>query len=155
MIDLSKARFMRVLEVRLLPGHEGDFAESFRILSAAYERINSDTPWVVYQVNVGMPLPTFLVFVPMSALRQNDDLLARRRTLQEAEGEDGEQRMQQIARDAYASTESNLYGVSPEMSHVSKEFAAGDPEFWSLKPAISKAGAQPAKQKNQDAKPNE
>jgi hypothetical protein len=38
--------------------------------------------------------------------------------------------MQQIAREAYASTESNLYSIKPEKSHVSKEFAAGDPEFW-------------------------
>jgi hypothetical protein len=37
-IDLSKARFMRVLEVRLRPGHENDFAEAFEKLSAAYEK---------------------------------------------------------------------------------------------------------------------
>ena len=133
-IDLSKARFMRVLEVRLRPGHESDFAEAFQKLSAAYEKTESNIPWVVYQVNVGMPSPAFLVFVPMKALGQNDDLLARRESLHEAEGEAAE-RMQQIAREAYASTESNLYVVSPETSHVSKEFAAGDPQFWSPKPA--------------------
>src|SRR5205807_124187 len=69
-IDLSKARFLRVLDVRLHPGHEGEVAE----------------------------------------------------------------RMQQIAREAYAQTESNLYAISPEKSHVSKEFAAGDPEFWTPRP---------------------
>jgi hypothetical protein len=40
---------------------------------------------------------------------------------------------QQIAREAYASTESNLYVISPEMSHVGKEFAAADPAFWTPK----------------------
>jgi hypothetical protein len=134
-IDLSKARVMRILEVHLSPGHENDFAEAFKMLGAAYERINSDTPWVVYQVNVGEPSPTFLVFVPMTGLRQNDDLIARRIDLLHVEGAERAERMQQIAREAYASTESNLYVVSPEMSHVSKPFAAGDPEFW--KGAIS------------------
>jgi hypothetical protein len=128
-IDLSKARTMRVLEMRLHPGRENEFAEAFQKLSAAYEKIESDLPWVVYQVNLGMPSPTFLAFVPMRALRQNDDLLKIRETLHAAEGEAAE-RMQQIAREAYASTESNLYSVRPEKSHVSKEFAAGDPEFW-------------------------
>src|SRR5260370_38812740 len=90
--------------------------------------MNSDTPWVVYQVNVGMPSPFFLVFVPMAALRQNDDLLARRKTLQEAEGEEGSQRLQQIAREAYASTESNIYVVSPKRSHQPKQLAAKRPE---------------------------
>ena len=134
-IDLSKMRFVRVLEVRLRPGHENDFVEAFKLLSAAYEKINADLPWMVYQANVGMPTPAFLVFVPMRALKENDGLLARAPKLRESEGEAGADRMQQIARDAYASTESNLYAVSPEMSHVSKEIVDGDPDFWSPKPA--------------------
>jgi hypothetical protein len=133
-IDFSKARFMRVLEVRLNPGRESDFVEAFRILSHAYETIKADAPWVVYQVNAGMPAPTFIVFLPMRTLKQNDDLLNWRRSLREAEGEEASHRMEQIARDAYAATESNLYAISPEMSHVSKEFADGDPQFWSPKP---------------------
>src|SRR5258708_2947316 len=101
-INLAQARAIRVLEVRLNPGHENDFVEAFKALSAAHEKINSDTPWVVYQVNAGLPSPSFVVFVPLTALRQNDDLLARRNALQEAEGEEGAQRMQQIVREAYA-----------------------------------------------------
>ena len=132
-IDLSKARFLRVLEVRLRPGHEGEFAEAFQKLSAAYEKIDSDLPWVVYQVNVGTPSPAFFAFVPMKTLARNDDLLNIRDKLREAEG-DAAERMQQIAREAYAQTESNLYAISPEKSHVSKEFAAGEPEFWMPKP---------------------
>jgi hypothetical protein len=147
-IDLSKAHIMRVLEAHLFPGHEADFVEAFRGLAAAYERINSDTPWVVYQVNVGEPSPTFLVFVPMTALRQNDDLLSRSGDLLSAEGEENAERMQQIAREAYAGTESNLYQVSPEMSHVQKEFADGDPEFWKTRhemPTASPAEKKPTK----------
>lgn len=132
-IDLSKARFLRVLEVRLRPGREAEFAEAFQKLSAAYEKIDSDLPWVVYQVNVGTPSPAFFALVPMRTLAQNDSLLNIREKLHEAEGEAAE-RMQQIAREAYAQTESNLYAISPEKSHVSKEFAAGDPEFWTPKP---------------------
>ena len=146
-IDFSKARFMRVLEVRLNPGHEGDFVEAFRTLSHAYETIKATTPWVVYQVNVGMPSPTFIVFLPMRALKQNDDLLDWRRSLREVEGDEAAQRSDQIAREAYLSTESNLYALSPETSHVSKELADGDRDFWSPhRPAALKPPPQkPAK----------
>jgi len=133
-IDLSKARFMRLLEVRLLPGREAEFAEAFRTLRNAYAKIKADTPWVVYQVNVGAPTPTFLAFVPLRALKQNDDLLAWRPLLREAEGEVAAKRMDDIAKDAYASTESNLYAVRPDLSHVFKDFAEGDPQFWTPKP---------------------
>jgi hypothetical protein len=129
-IDLSETRFLRVLEVRLFPGHEGDFVESLRILADAYKKINADTPWLVYQVNLGMSSPAFLILMPMSALRQNDDLLSWRENLIGAEGEEGSERLKQIARESFASTESNLYAVRPEMSHVSKEFAAEDADFW-------------------------
>ena len=150
-IDLSKARFLRVLEVRLHPGHEGEFAEAFQKLSAAYEKTNSDLDWVVYQVNVGMPSPAFFAFVPMRTLTQNDNLLNLRDQLREVEGEAAE-RMQQIAREAYAQTESNLYAISPEKSHVSKEFAARDPEFWTLKP---KALAKSTVPKNEMRRPKQ
>jgi hypothetical protein len=142
---------MRVLEVRLNPGHGSDFAEAFRTLARAYEKIKADTPWVVYQVNVGTPSPAFLVFVPMRALRQNDDLLLWRRSLREAEGEEAADRMEQLARDAYKSTESNLYAVSPEKSHVAKDFADGDPQFWAPK---QPASSQPAARKNASAPKN-
>lgn len=149
-IDFSKARFMRVLEVRLNPGHESDFVEAFRILGDAYEKIKATTPWVVYQVNVGMPSPNFLVFLPLRELKQNDDLLNWRKDLREAEGEDAVHQTEQIAREAYASTESNLYAISPETSRVSKDFAEGDPSFWSPKPS---AAAKPAPRKDAEAKP--
>jgi hypothetical protein len=151
-IDLSKARFLRVLEVRLHPGHEGEFAEAFKNLTAAYEKTESDLPWVVYHVNVGMPSPTFFAFVPMRTLAQNDDLLNLRDLLHEAEG-DAAERMQQIARAAYAHTESNLYAVSPEKSHVSKEFAAGDPEFWTPKPPAPMRVAAKKGGKNKPTQP--
>src|SRR6266571_1417323 len=131
-------------------GYESEFAEAFRLLAEAYEKINTDTPWVVYHVNVGAPSPTFLVFVPLHALMQNDDLLYWRRSLREAGGEETVQRIEQITKDAYASTESNLYVISPEMSHVSREFAAGDPEFWLSKPA---SAPKPSAPKNPEAKP--
>jgi hypothetical protein len=149
-IDLSKAHFLRVLEVQLHPGHESDFAEAFKILGGAYEKIKADTPWVVYQVNLGMPSPAFFVFVPMRALKQNDDLLDWRRSIREAEGEEAAQRMEQIAKDAYATTESNLYAISPETSHVFKDFADGDPGFWSPKPSPA---TKPAPRKDAEVKP--
>ncbi|HYL62066.1 MAG TPA: hypothetical protein VE077_05540 [Candidatus Methylomirabilis sp.] len=153
-IDLSKARFMRVLEVRVRPGHEDQFVAAFKTLRAAYASINADLPWVVYQINAGMQTPTFLAFVPMRELKQNDDLLTWRPLLHEAEGETGTNEMQQIASDSYIATESNLYAISPETSHVSKEFAAGDPEFWTPRSAASvkPTADQPVKANNKKTK---
>jgi hypothetical protein len=136
-IDLSMTRFMRVVEVRLLPGHEDDFVEASRILGDAYEKIGEETPWVVYEAKSGMESPVFYVFMPMPALKQNDDLLSWEEDLRKAEGEENTKRLDQIAREGYVGTKSTLYAVNAEMSHVSKEFAAGDHGFWTPKPEIA------------------
>jgi hypothetical protein len=136
-IDLSMTRFMRVVEVRLLPGHEDDFVEASKILGDAYEMIGEETPWVVYQVKSGMESPVFFTFMPMPALKQNDDLLGWEEDLRKAEGEENTKRLDQIARESYVSSKSTLYAVNAEMSHVPKELAAGNPAFWTPSPAVA------------------
>jgi hypothetical protein len=149
-IDLSEARFVNVLEVHLFPGHENDFAEAFKILADAYANIHADAPWVVYQVDVGTPAPTFLVFRPMSEIKQNDDLLSWNQKLIEVEGEQAVETLKRIARESFATSESNLYAVKPEMSHVSKSFSATDPDYW-----IHRAAAPEMKSESKpDPKPS-
>jgi hypothetical protein len=133
-IDLSKVRFMRIVIVRVGSGHENDFAELYKTLAATYEKINSPNPWMVYQVDSGIPRPTFLVIVPLRVFAEMDTLLANATAVRSAEGDAGAARRQEITRDAFTSTEVQLYAVSPQMSHVSPAFAAGDPAFWIQKP---------------------
>jgi hypothetical protein len=98
-----------------------------------------------------MPSPTFFAFAPMKTLAQNNDLLNLQNLLREGK-EEAAERIQQIARAACVHTESNLYAISPEKSHVSKGFAAGDSEFWTPKPpapmkvAAKKSGKNKPKQ---------
>jgi len=129
-IDLSEMRFLRTIEVHLFPGHEGSFIESLKILAGALAKIQADIPWVVYQVKIGEPTPAFVIFVPMSTLAVNDDIFSWEQDLPGAEGEDTAEHLQQMARESLANTESHLYLVRPDMSHVSHEFGDGDPDFW-------------------------
>jgi hypothetical protein len=128
-IDLSETRFLQVLEVRLFPGRENDFADAFKILSEAHTKVQAETPWVVYEVDAGLPAPTFLVLSPMAELKERDDLLAQAGGIADAEG-DGAETFKKIARESFAATESTIYTVNPAMSHVSKAFAATDLDFW-------------------------
>jgi hypothetical protein len=129
-IDLSEARFMRVVEIRLAPGHENDFADALRILRDTYAEAKAETPWVVYQVTMGSQSPGFIVFVPMTTLKQNDDIIPWTEGFREAEGEENGQNLEQIARDAFATSESNLYAISAEMSHVTKAFVKVGANSW-------------------------
>jgi len=129
-IDFSEMRYVSILEVRVFPGHEADFVQSFQILADAYAKIRADAAWVIYEVDAGTTAPTFLVIRPMPELKQNDDILSFSGNLADAEGEQSVETLKRIARESFISTESNLYSVNPEMSHVSKAFAATDPNYW-------------------------
>lgn len=129
-IDFSKARILRVATVLVRQGHEAEFAEAIKGLRGAYERLNANAFWVTYQVNAGAPSTTFVILMPMRALREMDDYIARTGQLPDAEGPAIASRLQEIARNAYVSWDSELYVADASASHVSREFAAGDPQFW-------------------------
>lgn len=129
-IDFSRTRVLRVATVRVRQGHEAEFAEAIRTLRRAYGRLNADSPWVTYEVTAGAPASTFVILLPMHSLSEMDDYIARVRSLPEAEGPAAAARMQQIARDAYRSWDSELFIINPSASRVSAEFAAGDPRLW-------------------------
>ena len=132
-LDLAKARFLRIETVKVRPGHERDFVEAQTTLRSALEKSHSSITRVVYQIDQGMPAPTFLVVEVLHSLKELDDRIAARTSLERTETEVERVHLEQIARDAYESRQSNLYGIHPEMSHVSKDFAMQDPQFWILK----------------------
>ena len=114
-VDLTKARYLSLRIVHVLPAQRHDFEAGEKAAQESQSR-NSDVSWVVYEVNAGLPETTFLMFSSMTALKQLDKNLA-----QGSEATPGASRFP---------GETNLYVVRPDMSHVSKEFATGDPGFW-------------------------
>jgi proteasome lid subunit RPN8/RPN11 len=120
-IDLSKARYWRISVVHVHPGHESDFAEADRLRASG----SSQASWVVYEVDSGTTLPTFLVIEPLRSLADAEKKPETKRS-----PEKGHRDFDQIAREAFLSVESNLWAIHPEMSHVSRGFASGDSDFW-------------------------
>jgi hypothetical protein len=129
-INLSEMRYLRTVEYHIFPGHVREFEEGLKTLAEAYAKLEADRPWMVYEVNAGAATPTFLVLVPLATMAENDELEASKQSLAGAEGEAAAQRREEIARNAYAGVEANLYIVRPDMSHVSREFADAGPDFW-------------------------
>jgi hypothetical protein len=120
-LDFSKARYWRMTVVSVHPGHEADFveAEKFRASSGG------EGKWVVYEVDSGTTLPTFIIIEPLRSLGDADKKPEPKRP-----AEKGRRDYEQIARESFSTVESNLWAIHPEMSHVSRAFAAGDSEFW-------------------------
>jgi len=136
-IEFSKMRMLRLSTVFVHPGYERAFTEAEWSLSAASEKVNAQAAWAVYEVTAGLPEPCFVIVTPMKSLRDMDETLDTSQALQKFEGGALEQHLQELARLAYGTSDSRLFLVGQKMSHVSKEFVAGNPDFWA--PAIASA----------------
>ena len=131
---LPKMRYMSVVMVRLEPARDADFAEIVRMVSGAYEKISSEQPLVVYQVVSGLSTPAYLFFSPMVTLKTMDDAPLRGKAMREAMGQENGEKMLKTSAEVTAASESFLFTLNPRLSYVSKEFADGDPDFWTPKP---------------------
>ena len=138
---MPKCRHMGVTVLRIKYGHEADLAQVAKLVIDGDEKSNADQPVFTYQVISGGPSGTYLLFSPMPSLARLDAAPARTAAARQAMGDRNRQRFDALAPEAIQSTENLLFAFEPRMSYVSKEFAAGDPEFWNPKP---KAPSKPA-----------
>ncbi len=140
-LDATKARYFEVLTVRVKLGREEEYTGAVKGFIAGEEKANVDQPWACYEVAQGAPFPTYIFFIPMRSLKEADTDYDK--AIRAAMGEENWKKVIQNFSDATQREESNLFAVSQKMSYVSKEFAAGDPEFWTPKPkATAKAPAK-------------
>jgi hypothetical protein len=138
-IDFSKMRFLRLSTVFAHPGYERAFMETEWSLSEASEKVHARSAWAVYEVVGGLPEPSFVIVTPMQSLQEIDGMFEASQSVKTTEGGALEQHLQELARIAYGTSDTRLFGVSPRLSHVSKKFAASDAEFWA--PATSPPAA--------------
>jgi len=134
MSSLPKCRHMGVTVLRIKYGHDADLVQAAKLLIDGYERSNSGQPILTYQVTSGGPSGTYLFFSPMDSLARVDEAPARTAAARQAMGERNQKHFDTLAQEVAQSSESLLFAFNPRMSYVSKDFAAGDPEFWNPKP---------------------
>ena len=147
--NIGQMRYFYVTTIRIRPGHEADYIEANRIVRTAHEKANVPEHWAVFQVTLGMPTGTYLIFQPLKSLTEADAFTQTHGSMfQAAIGEDGRKKLTELDSAATLSRETNIFAFSPKMSYVSKEMASADPAFWTPKPApaAKPAAAKPAGQ---------
>lgn len=131
---LPKARYVNMIIIRIHLGQDQAFAELGKTMIAAAQKSGDDQPVATYQIVSGAPVGTYMLLEPTDSLKTLDAAAQRSRALYQAMGE-GRQRFEKSVAETMLNEEATLLTINPKMSYVSKEFAAGDPDFWTPKPA--------------------
>jgi hypothetical protein len=107
-VDFSVMRMLELTTFQVKPGREGDFMTAIRTANA------KDAPWLVYEAN---DAPVFVLLTLKRSTSERLESPAIPRTLRRFRG-------------AYTKADTRVYAVRPAMSHVSRAFAAANPQFW-------------------------
>ena len=122
--DIVKFRYVRVTVIQLRSGFEQEFADAARAIRKPYEAVGSETPWAIFQVQMGMPTPTFVVVQLLTSLKEFDDAIEARKFDRESPFDFGKSKPSLLPKDAIASLESNLYSVNLKISNIPSDKSA-------------------------------
>jgi hypothetical protein len=142
-INISGMRYFAVTTVRIRPGQEDQYAELVKITKAARDKAKAELHVAAFQVIAGTPSTTLMLFRPMKSLAEYDLRIGPR--VREAMSEDQQKKAAKLAGEAILFSETSVYAMNPQMSYVSKEMIAGDPAFWTPKPAMMAVKPKPKK----------
>lgn len=137
-VNLGKMRYFTITVTRVRPGHNAEFVEARKIVKAAHEKAGLPDGAAVYQVTAGAPSGTFILMTARATLEeldQSDAIHNADAYVQALGGEAGQKKLNDLASSAIISSEPNVFAFSPAMSYASPAMVAGDPAFWTPKPA--------------------
>jgi hypothetical protein len=130
-LDLPHARWMQVTTLHAHPGKDEVIAEISRRYVAKAKALGLATNWAVYRGQYGLPGGTWLILSTGRELPEFDIDTPANLALMASFTPTELAELADLVAEGVASATSNLWQFAPRLSHVSKEFAAEDPEYWS------------------------
>ena len=135
-VPVKGIRFFEIIVERIRPGYEEAFETMRKRVAAAHGKAGVEEHFAVYQVMLGAPAGTYIVFTPLRSLGDLDQLEgAHGKAYQDAIGEEGRKESRELARQSLMDEEVNLVAINPMMSNPPKMWRDADAEFWLPKPA--------------------
>lgn len=136
--DMAKQRYWEIIFFRMRPGSEQAFVAGVKSYAAAAQKAGRSMGWRAYEVEAGMPAPTYVVFTSVSSFGEFDTLRTQGEATMKAIPEADSQVFMKF-NEGVINTETFRFRLSPEMSYVPKDVRDADPAFWApKKPAPAK-----------------
>jgi len=137
-VDIRTMRYFSITTTRIRPGHDAAYAEYVgKMVNVARQKAKLDNLHLAcFQVVTGSQAGTYMFFRPLKSLAELDENTGMK--MRAALSDDQKKDADKAVSDAVMSSETSTYRMTPAMSYVEKDFAAGDPAFWNPKPAMAK-----------------
>ena len=135
--DIPHMRYFEIGRYKIKPGHDKDWEQLVKMVMAAYDKV-PDVTWACYEIAYGnQGNGTFLFFTPRKTAAEVDQAFARDKDFEKAMGEDGMKQIRELSASTIEDSETNLFMMNPRMSYVGDDYLKADPEFWTVKAAMT------------------
>lgn len=142
--DPANAKFWYVSYRRIKPGSGPQFTSLRKDIIAQLKSANYDDHWLTYEVEFGMPTPTFLIVRDLKSLADLDT--DQSKAYETAVANNLRQQQTSWIHENGVLNESVIYRVKPELSHPAPSIMAANPSFWTVQE--TEAAPVVAKKKN-------
>lgn len=137
--DLSAMRYMEITSYHVKPGKGKEWIEAVKMVKDAYEKGVPESHWGMFEQMYGGDGEAYLVLISHKTLAEIDKGFAMGKQFQEAMGEEGMKKLQELVSGCVVSSQHQLFAFNAQMSYVNEEWIKADPGFW--KPKAASAGA--------------
>lgn len=143
-VNVAQMRYVRVQLVRIKPGHDREFVDSWEEAVRSHEKAKMDEHWAYYQVVSGMPAGTYMYLQAFKSLGEIDKLTPMHVSdaYRTAVGDGGRSRGLEATRAAVEFSTDLVFAFNPKMSYVPKHWVDADPTYWAPQPAAPKKPAE-------------
>lgn len=132
-LAIATMRYMQISLIHLRPGHQAEWEEYLKMLSANLDKMGTGRPIAVYQSAYGWENGgVWLLITPMKSLDEVDKADASIAKFRETMGEENTKHYRELVASAVASSQRNLFAFDPQMSSVPDSWVAAD-SFWKHK----------------------
>jgi hypothetical protein len=143
----GNVRYMRMAFYHVRPGHNGEWREIVKTVTAAYDKMGSSAHWGTYSLaygsapEMGISAGSYVMMSGMPSLRDLDDRMVDSPKFRETMGEDGMKKLGELMASAVDNINVQLYAVNPRQSYPPEEWVNAAPDFWKSKPMMASAPA--------------
>lgn len=134
-VNVGETRVWEVSIFRVRPGKEASFFEGANLFKSIVQQAKVNDSWASFEVQAGMPGPTYLVFSPHKTLAEIDQNTGAGAAIGKVMNEEMMKKFGTIS-EGFVSVQTLVFTVSPEMSYPMPEWVAADPAFWNKKPML-------------------
>ena len=145
MTDLPQMRYLESSVFHVRPGHRKEWGELVKLYKTIVEKADPDAHWATYECIYGAPSGTYVIFSLLKSAAEIDKGFEKGKSFMAASGEENLKKLNELEVAAIASSETNLFVFSPQMSYVGEDWIKADPDFWKPKPASAPAAKGPGK----------